>query len=102
MLRPVDKPDVRFLRDMLRHAYHWRLARDPELRASIDQDVSQTFLMAAGLLEKTGSPNPNADAMLVSSAMMGFLLERIARPDDRAVARRVKAAVRRMVELLFP
>ncbi|HKI93052.1 MAG TPA: GNAT family N-acetyltransferase, partial [Gaiellaceae bacterium] len=31
MLRPVDKPDVRFLRDMLRHAYHWRLARDPEL-----------------------------------------------------------------------
>ena len=30
MLRPVDSHDVRFLRDMLRHAYHWRLARDPE------------------------------------------------------------------------
>jgi GNAT superfamily N-acetyltransferase len=30
MLRPVDKHDVRFLRDMLRHAYHWRLAEDTE------------------------------------------------------------------------
>jgi GNAT superfamily N-acetyltransferase len=31
MLRPVDRQDARFLRDMLRHAYHWRLAQDPEL-----------------------------------------------------------------------
>jgi GNAT superfamily N-acetyltransferase len=31
MLRPVDRQDVRFLRDMLRHAYHWRLAQDPDL-----------------------------------------------------------------------
>jgi GNAT superfamily N-acetyltransferase len=31
MLRPVQQPDTRFLRDMLRHAYHWRLAQDPEL-----------------------------------------------------------------------
>ena len=31
MLRPVQHPDTRFLRDMLRHAYHWRLALDPEL-----------------------------------------------------------------------
>jgi GNAT superfamily N-acetyltransferase len=31
MLRPVGRQDVRFLRDMLRHAYHWRLAQDPEL-----------------------------------------------------------------------
>ena len=31
MLRPVQQPDLRFLRDMLRHAYHWRLAQDPEL-----------------------------------------------------------------------
>jgi GNAT superfamily N-acetyltransferase len=31
MLRPVDRHDARFLRDMLRHAYHWRLAQDPEL-----------------------------------------------------------------------
>ena len=30
MLRPVDSHDVRFLRDMLRHAYHWRLAEDAE------------------------------------------------------------------------
>ena len=30
MLRPVDIHDVRFLRDMLRHAYHWRLAEDTE------------------------------------------------------------------------
>jgi len=30
VLRPVDIHDVRFLRDMLRHAYHWRLASDEE------------------------------------------------------------------------
>jgi GNAT superfamily N-acetyltransferase len=30
MQRPVGKSDVRFLRDMLRHAYHWRLAEDAE------------------------------------------------------------------------
>jgi GNAT superfamily N-acetyltransferase len=30
LLRPVDIHDVRFLRDMLRHAYHWRLAEDTE------------------------------------------------------------------------
>ncbi len=30
MLRPVDVHDVRFLRDMLRHAYHWRLSEDAE------------------------------------------------------------------------
>ena len=28
--RPVGIHDVRFLRDMLRHAYHWRLAEDTE------------------------------------------------------------------------
>lgn len=31
MLRPIRRQDVRFLRDMLRHAYHWRLNEDPEL-----------------------------------------------------------------------
>ena len=30
MLRPVGIHDVRFLRDMLRHAYHWRLNEDTE------------------------------------------------------------------------
>ncbi|HEY2543708.1 MAG TPA: GNAT family N-acetyltransferase [Gaiellaceae bacterium] len=30
MLRPVDRHDVRFLRDMLRHAYHARLSEDGE------------------------------------------------------------------------
>jgi GNAT superfamily N-acetyltransferase len=30
MLRPIDQQDTRFLRDMLRHAYHWRLG-DPDL-----------------------------------------------------------------------
>ena len=30
MLRPVGIHDIRFLRDMLRHAYHWRLAEDTE------------------------------------------------------------------------
>ena len=28
--RPVEKSDLRFLRDMLRHAYHWRVAEDAE------------------------------------------------------------------------
>jgi GNAT superfamily N-acetyltransferase len=30
MLRPVNKHDVRFLRDMLRHAYYWRLSEAAE------------------------------------------------------------------------
>jgi GNAT superfamily N-acetyltransferase len=30
VLRPVGIHDVRFLRDMLRHAYHWRIAEDVE------------------------------------------------------------------------
>jgi len=31
VLRPADQQDTRFLRDMLRHAYHWRMAQDPDL-----------------------------------------------------------------------
>ena len=31
MLREIDLQDSRFLRDMLRHAYHWRMAQDPDL-----------------------------------------------------------------------
>jgi GNAT superfamily N-acetyltransferase len=31
MLRPVGHGDVRFLRDLLRHAYHGRLNADPDL-----------------------------------------------------------------------
>ena len=30
MLRSADQQDTRFLRDMLRHAYHWRMG-DPDL-----------------------------------------------------------------------
>jgi GNAT superfamily N-acetyltransferase len=30
-LRPADRKNLRFLRDMLRHAYHWRIAGDPDL-----------------------------------------------------------------------
>jgi GNAT superfamily N-acetyltransferase len=30
MLRAADQQDTRFLRDMLRHAYHWRMG-DPDL-----------------------------------------------------------------------
>ena len=30
VIRPVGSHDVRFLRDMLRHAYHWRVAEDTE------------------------------------------------------------------------
>src|SRR3981081_346290 len=31
MFRPAEPSDVRFLRDLLRHAYHWRLNEDPDL-----------------------------------------------------------------------
>jgi GNAT superfamily N-acetyltransferase len=31
VLRPVEPGDVRFMRDLLRHAYHWRLNADPDL-----------------------------------------------------------------------
>jgi GNAT superfamily N-acetyltransferase len=31
MLRDADLQDMRFLRDMLRHAYHWRIAQNPDL-----------------------------------------------------------------------
>lgn len=30
MLRPAEAHDVRFLRDMLRHAYYWRIDEDAE------------------------------------------------------------------------
>ena len=30
MIRPVGPQDVRFLRDMLRHAYFWRMGRETE------------------------------------------------------------------------
>ena len=30
MIRPADRQDARFLLDMLRHAYHWRLSEDAE------------------------------------------------------------------------
>jgi GNAT superfamily N-acetyltransferase len=30
VLRPVEIHDLRFLRDMLRHAYYWRIAEDRE------------------------------------------------------------------------
>ena len=31
MIRQAGPQDVRFLRDMLKHAYHWRLNADPDL-----------------------------------------------------------------------
>ncbi|MGZ8696415.1 MAG: GNAT family N-acetyltransferase [Gaiellaceae bacterium] len=31
MIRRAGPQDVRFLRDMLKHAYHWRLNADPDL-----------------------------------------------------------------------
>ena len=31
MLRPVELRDVRFLRDMLRHAYYWRMSESADL-----------------------------------------------------------------------
>jgi GNAT superfamily N-acetyltransferase len=30
VIRPADIHDLRFLRDMLRHAYHWRMTEDAE------------------------------------------------------------------------
>ena len=31
MIRQAGPQDVRFLRDMVKHAYHWRLNQDPDL-----------------------------------------------------------------------
>jgi GNAT superfamily N-acetyltransferase len=31
VIRPAEPADARFLRDLMRHAYHWRLNEDPEL-----------------------------------------------------------------------
>jgi GNAT superfamily N-acetyltransferase len=31
VIRQAGQQDVRFLRDMLKHAYHWRLNQDPDL-----------------------------------------------------------------------
>ena len=31
VIRQAGPQDVRFLRDMLKHAYHWRLNEDPDL-----------------------------------------------------------------------
>ena len=31
MIRQAGPQDIRFLRDMLKHAYHWRLNEDPDL-----------------------------------------------------------------------
>ncbi len=77
------------------------LARDPELRASVDAETAVTENMAAELVRASGSTKPREDALLVSAAIEGLVLYWLARPDDPAYARRIEAALRRMIELFF-
>ena len=78
------------------------LARDPALRKDVVPETEATRVFARELLRQTGSSNPDADAVLLSAAMEGLMLSWMARPGDRAHARRIREAVDRMVELFFP
>jgi AcrR family transcriptional regulator len=93
-------------RDRMRYLAEFELmlelARDPELREEIAPETELTRAFAAELLEASGSPHPVEDAMLFSAVMEGLLLEWLPRPDDRAFARQIKAAIRRLVEVFFP
>ena len=92
--------------DRVRHLAEFEinleLARDPELREEVVPESESTRVYARELLRQAGSTNPSADAMLMSAAMDGLSLYWMSRPDDRAHARRIRKAVERMVELIFP
>ena len=57
--------------------------------------------MAAELVRASGSKKPREDALLISAAIEGLVLYWLARPDDPAYARRIEAALRRMIEVFF-
>ena len=72
MLRPVELRDVRFLRDMLRHAYYWRL--DAALERPVYRYVQNWGRRGdAGVLALDG-PNPAGAAWyrLFSEREPGF------------------------------
>ena len=78
------------------------LARDPELRASVDADTATTESMASELVRASGSKRPREDALLISAAIEGLVLYWLTRPDDAAYARRIESALRRLVDVFFP
>lgn len=78
------------------------LARDPGLRKEVAPETDVTRAFASELLSASGSPRPREDAMLVSAAIQGLVLEWLARPGDRAFERQVGTALRRLLELFFP
>jgi len=78
------------------------IARDPELRREVDPAAAQMDAFAYDMLVATGSPQPRADALLLSAALEGLVLEWLARPDDRDFGTTVRAAVTRLVEIFFP
>ena len=92
--------------DRVRHLAEYELtlelARDPALRKEVVSESEATRAFASELLRQAGSANPEADALVLSAAMDGLMLYWLARPDDRVYARRIRAAVERMVELFFP
>jgi AcrR family transcriptional regulator len=102
---------VEFLRtmatsDRLRYLAEFELslemARDEEVRRRLVPATSVTYEMAVELLTAARSPDPEADAMIMSAAMEGFLLAWLARPDDPAHERRIERAVGRLIELVIP
>lgn len=78
------------------------LARDARLRDEVAPETDVTRAFATELLSATGSPRPEPDALLVSAAVQGLVLEWLSRPDDRAFEREVRGAIRRLVEVFFP
>lgn len=78
------------------------IARDPELRREVNPESDTMDTFAFELVSAAGSTSPAEDALLLSAAIEGLVLEWMARQGDRAFERRVKSAVRRLVELFFP
>ena len=102
----VDFLRVLATTDRLRYLAEFELslemARDEEIRRRLTPATMVTYDAAVELLEAAHSPNPEADATLMSAAMEGLLLAWLARPDDRAQERRIEGAVARLLELVAP
>jgi DNA-binding transcriptional regulator YbjK len=102
----VDFLRVMATTDRLRYLAEFELslemARDEEVRRRLTPATTATYDMAVELLRAAHSPNPEADGMIMSAAMEGFLLAWLAQPDDQAQERRIESAVARLLELVIP
>ncbi len=78
------------------------IARDPELRRVVNPESDAMDAFAYELVSAAGSTSPQEDALLLSAAIEGLVLEWMARHGERVFERKVKSAVRRLVEVFFP